>query len=266
MIVSGGTSLRRAVAFTAAALVAGCSVPVAVDLDEAEANRVAAALDAKGVAAEKTVEPGADGRFRVEVGRDDAALAALVLTDENLPRERTPRLVDALETDALVPSPIEEHEKLLAGVAGELERTLGGVDGVLSARVHLAVPRPDPLADGASPAPSASVLVRYRGDRAPLSEAEVRRLVAGAVPGLSPERVAVVETPVPARAPVDTLTRLGPFVTTRSSAGKLRAVLAAAAAVNIVLAASVLVLFRRVRRRRVRAAPRGGSTDLGESR
>jgi type III secretion protein J len=81
------------------------------------------------------------------------------------------------------------------------------LDGVVGARVHLALPVPDPLRPEARRSPRASVLVKCRpGTRAAVEEqAEgLRRVVAGAADGLEPAAVAVVvaeSAPPPTRLP-----------------------------------------------------------------
>ncbi len=259
------TRPRRARAASSSALGAlalaaltGCTVPVAVELDEADANRIVTLLDSTGIAAEKSADRGDDGKYRIEVAQDEAARAVAALTEEGLPLRKTPGLLDTLGASSLVPSPSAEHERLLAGIAGELVRTLEGVDGVLSARVHLAVPRPDPLATDAPQAPpSASVLIRYRGSTSPLPDDDVRRLVAFAVPGLSLERVAVIDAlSPPLRAPRDVV-RLGPLSTTRASARKVRAAIVAVLLVNLALVACLVALWARLRRLRRIASDAG---------
>lgn len=242
----------RAVAWIALPVATACTVPVAVGLDEQDANRVTAALSETGIAADKSPDPDAEQKWRIDVLRDDAARAVSVLAEEKLPRARTPGLLETLDSHALVPSRSNEHTKLIAGVSGELEKTLSGVSGVISARVHLAVPSPDTLSESEPPQPSASVLLQYRGDRAPMPIGDVQRLVAGAVPGLPTDRVAVVESPVSAPAQSAGLVRLGPFATTRASAQKLKLLLGAAALLNVILVVFVAILWNRVREGRRR--------------
>jgi len=113
----------------------------------------------------------------------------------------------------------------VAGVAGELERSLRGLDGVVSVRVHLAVPVQDALSPDETPTqPSASVLLRHRGAQPPIATNDVQRLVAGAVPGLRPAQVSVVALPVPALArPAEReLSRFGRVTVTRGSVFPLR--------------------------------------------
>jgi type III secretion protein J len=232
-------------------LAVGCTVPVAADLDDAEANRVVALLTSSGVAADKAAERGESGRFRVEVPRDDGTRAASVLGDEGLPAEKKHGVLEALGANSLVPSRTAEHERLLAGVSGDLEHTLIGVDGVMSARVHLAVPRPDPLADGAAAPPSASVLLRHHGNQSRLTSADVQRLVAGAVPGLSPERVTVVLLEVPVPPGRADLVRFGPASLTREEAARARVVMAGVALMNLALVACLMTLWLRLRKLRL---------------
>ena len=96
------------------------------------------------VDATKEVDPQAEGRWRVTVARDDVPHALAVMRSEELPRARPPGVLDAVGKGALVPSEAAEHAQLVAGLDGELERTLEGIDGVLRARVHLSVPARSP--------------------------------------------------------------------------------------------------------------------------
>ncbi|MBN1607540.1 MAG: secretion protein [Polyangiaceae bacterium] len=234
-----------------AALSGACSVPVARGLDEQDANRVATALEEQGVAASKEVDPQAEGRWLVSVGPDDAPAATAVLASENLPPRPSPGVLEAMGEDALVPSRASEHARLIAGVAGDLERSLRSIDGVLSARVHLAVPVGDALAlDDTRPPPTASVLLRHRGATPPVSVQGVQQLVARAVPALSPEMVSVVATPVPPakRAPERELARFGPITVTQGTSRTLRAIVGLVIVLNLALIGLLVALWSRLRR------------------
>ena len=89
----------------------------------------------------------------------------------------------------------DTQEKIakIRATEGELQRTIAGLTPVESARVHLAVARSDPLLDDAG--------TDHRVGRDPhkpgetLSPQEVRgitQLVSGAVEGLKPENVTIV--------------------------------------------------------------------------
>jgi len=236
----------------AAFIVAGCTVPIAGGLDEGQANRVIVALDHAGVGGEKESDPAVEGRFRVLVERDEAPRAIAALREEDLPAPSTPGLLDAMGKGSLVPSQLAEHAQFVTGLSGELERTLSAIEGVLSARVHLSLPEVDPLREGPRLKATASVLVKHRGTTPPLDVHEVKRLVAGAAPGLSPDDVAVVMVPRPAPAGLSdrAMARLGPVTATRGSVALLRVVGAAIVVFNLALGFVVLVLWSRLRKLR----------------
>jgi flagellar M-ring protein FliF len=77
---------------------------------------------------------------------------------------------------------------------GELARTIGAINGVVSARVHLDVPTRDLFAEGESSA-RASVVLKLQGDRRlqPRSVEAIQQVVASAVKNLAPEHVAIVD-------------------------------------------------------------------------
>jgi type III secretion protein J len=248
------SSLRPALlrlALLSAVLLAGCAVPVAGALSDEDANRIVTALEASGVAAGKEPDPEHEARFRVSVAREDASLAVTVLSHENLPPAKATGVLDALGESSIVPSRTAEHAKLVAGTAGDLERSLRAIDGVISARVHLAVPEADALSPEETPRePSASVLVRHRGANPPLSVTDIQRLVAGAVPGLLPAQVNVVATPTPARARTADreLARVGPVTVTRASLLPLKLLVAGAAVLNLLSLGLVVLLWSRLRK------------------
>lgn len=237
-------------------LLAGCTVPVAGALDDGEATRVVVALDRASLDATKEPDPGAEGKWRVLVARDDVPRALSTLRDEELPRATNPGVLDAVGKGALVPSEVAEHAQLVAGMAGDLERTLEAIDGVLRARVHLSVPMPNPLRNEAPPRGTASVLLEHRGSTPPVSADSVQRLVAGAVTGLLATDVTVVLVPRPAPAtpPGGDLGHVGPIAVARTSLRSLQASLVALVALVAGLAAATLVLYARLARARAELA------------
>ena len=144
------------------------------------------ALDRASIDAVKEQDPTGDGKWRVTVARDDLPRALSVMREEDLPRRDPPGVIDAMGKGSLVPSEAAEHAQLVAALAGELERSLEGIDGVLRARVHLNVPAPSPLRDAPPTRGSAGVLVEHRGATPPVSAESIQRLVAGGVAGSPP--------------------------------------------------------------------------------
>jgi type III secretion protein J len=240
------------VALAALAALVGCTSPVAAGLDEGDANRVVVALDRATIDATKELDPGTEGKFRVVVARDDAARALVAMREEELPRSRPAGVLDAVGKGSLVPSQAAEHAQFVAGVAGDLERTLEGVDGVLSARVHLNLPAPDPLRETAPAKSSASVLLTYRGSTPPLTSEAVQRLVSGGVAGLTPADVAVValSRSSPALGAGAQLAHVGPLAVARGSMRPLQIALAGLILALAVFATLTLVFYSRMARLR----------------
>jgi type III secretion protein J len=237
------------VAVTTAGL-AGCAVPVAAGLEETDANRVVVALDQAGIDAAKEADPTVEGRFRVTVPRDDASRALATMSDEQLPRAKSRGLLEAADRGQLVPSQAAEQAQLVAGLAGDLEHTLGNIEGVLSARVHLNLPARDVLRDGPPPKASASVLVEHRGTTPPLAAESVQRLVAGGSPSLAASDVVVVFIPHVARpgGARSDVGHVGPIAVARSSMTTLKIALASLVLLVLALAAATLGLYAKVAR------------------
>jgi len=234
-----------------ATLLLACNVPIAAGLDETDANHAVVALEKSGVAAEKDRDPDSEGRWRISVARDDASSAAGILSSESLPPAASPGLLETLGQGSIVPSHASEQAKFVAGISGELERSLRTLDGVVSVRVHLAIPEKDAFAPDEAPLPaSASVLLRHRGSAPPIAINDIQRLVAGAVPGLTPAQVSVVASPVPVptRLPERELSRFGPVTVTRASVFPLRTIFGAALFLNLGLLGALILIWTRARK------------------
>lgn len=234
-------------------VLAGCEATVESGLTEQQANQVVVALHDNDIGAQKERDEGTgDGaRYRVTVAPDAVAPALSVLRAAELPRRSDPGLEEVFGTGSLVPTATEERARYVAALGGELARSIEAIDGVLDARVHVAVPESRDFAlDGEQPRPRASVLIKHRSGKLPYSPDSIRELVAGAVEGMEPGNVAVV--PV-AGSPPDGgdssgLVHLGPIAVTEGSAPVLKGVLATAFGLHIVLAGCLVFVVMRRRR------------------
>ena|GEM_PF-851587 len=245
-----GAPLLVVVALLGLAAMGGCTTGVLHGLDEPAANEALAALERAGIGAEKVPEEnGQAPAFALRVPRGDATRALDVLRVRGLPRERRHGFAEVYGQPSLIPTASEEHARYLEATAGEIERTLETAEGIVSARVHLVMEETDPLALDGKPRTGAraAVLVKAAEGRAPLTEAEIQKLVAGSVPGLDPRAVAVVITAAPpsSEASLGPLAAVGPFRVTPSSRAPLIALFAAALAVIGVLAALLLAALRK---------------------
>lgn len=250
-----GSSSHLGCACILCLVLSACSVPVAGNLEERDANLVADALVRSGIDATKESDPSAEGHYRVVVPHDDRTLAIAALRDYDLPPRHTPGVLDSIGKGTLLPSPAAEHAQYVAGIAGDLERTLATVDGVLGARVHLSIPVANPLSEKPIEAPTASILLKYVGSTPPLTETDIRRLVAGAVSNMRLQDVTVVTVGRPdlAIARPRPLAHVGPIAVTRSSVFWLRGVFGVALASLLGLVTVVLYLWLRLRRAAQRA-------------
>jgi type III secretion protein J len=246
--------LLAAAAILTLALAGGCSANVLHGIDERSANEAVAALERAGIGAEKVPDDAASGgagaaTFVVRVGRGDGARALDLLHAAGLPRERRRGFAETYGQGSLIPTASEERARYLDALAGEVERTLESVDGVVGARVHVVPEEADPAALDAQAArrpARAAVLLKVRDGHAALAEADVQKLVAGSVPGLEPAAVAVVTTPAAAPEPAPALAAVGPIHVAAESRATLVAAIAIALALLAVLAALLLVTARRL--------------------
>jgi len=230
-------------------LLLGCSAAIEHGLDEPAANEVVTSLERAGISASKGRDEGGDG-FVISVAKADVVRSMELLRSLGLPRGRRTGFGEVYKQSGLLPTPTEERAKYVEALSGEIVKTLETVDGVVSARVHLVLPEPEPLAmDGKPRVPAqAAVLLKTRAGASPIAEPDVRKLVAGAVPGLDPAAVAVVftsgaESPGPAVG----LVSLGPMRMTANSRNVLVGVGATAGVLLAALAGLVLAMVRRLR-------------------
>ena len=129
---------------------------------------------------------------KIFVKRGEAARARMLLAERGLPNSSTAgyELFDKLGSMGLT-SYMQNITRLRA-LEGEIGRTIQAMKGVKAARVHLVLP--DPGSFRREPqSPSASVVIRTETSETP-SAAAIRQIVAAAVPGMTPDHVAVLST------------------------------------------------------------------------
>ncbi|RQH04307.1 MULTISPECIES: type III secretion system inner membrane ring lipoprotein SctJ [unclassified Bradyrhizobium] len=178
----------------------GCKADLYTKIQEREANEMLALLLSKGVDAVRVVAK--DGTSTIQVEEKQLAYSIDLLNVEGLPRQSFKNLGEVFKGSGLVASPIEERARYVYALSEELSRTISDIDGVLSARVHVVLPKNDLLRQDATPS-SASVFIRH-GSSAKLSALlpQIKMLVANSIEGLSYDKVAVVFVPVE-RAPIE---------------------------------------------------------------
>lgn len=248
---SGRTRLlRRATLLVALALALGaCKTDLYTKLSEREANEMVALLLDRGIDAARIGVK--DGTSTVQVEQTRFAQAVEILKAAGYPQPSFASMGEVFKGGGLVASPTEERARYIYALSQELSKTVSGIDGVLSARIHVVLPKNDLLKQDSTPS-SASVFIRY--DQAvPVKSLlpQIKMLVANSIEGLNYEKVSVVFVPVD-RPPMD---REAPL--RERPVGGLDPVLGLALAAGaVVLLALAGGAFWFLRRRRRAEAPR----------
>jgi type III secretion protein J len=163
------------------------------DLKESQANEMVAVLQNADIAASK--QTAGEGTWSVTVSPENFSQAAKVLQANGLPRDEFATLGDIFAKKGFVSSPTEERARLIYGLSQELSATVSQIDGVLEARVHLAIPEHDPLSDEVKPS-SAAVFIKYQpGFDLRSQTGPIKSLVTNSIEGLSYDKVSVVMFP-----------------------------------------------------------------------
>ena len=158
-----------------------------VGLAPADVARIGDVLHEAGISFDANAEA-----TKVFVRRGEAARARMLLAEHGLPNSSTAgyELFDKLGSMGL--TSFMQNITRLRALEGEIARTIQAMKGVRAARVHLVLSDPGSFRQ-APQTPSASVVVRADFPELP-SAAAIRQLVSAAVPGLTPDHVAVLST------------------------------------------------------------------------
>lgn len=151
-----------------------------------DASQVTAKLDAMNVA--YTLKAGGG---TILVPADQVTKLRMDMASQNLPSAGVGYEIfdksDAFGTTAFV-----QNINRLRALEGELTRSIETLDGIDAARVHLVIPERQ-IFSRDTEAPTASVVLKVRNALDRGQVAAVQHLVAAAVAGLEPGRVAVVD-------------------------------------------------------------------------
>lgn len=163
----------------------GCSNSVLYsDLNEQQANEVEAALLGKGLSAIKSrAEKG--GGWAISVARKDIPAAMATLSNQGLPRWENPSMGEIFKKEGFVSSPTEERARYLHALSQELATTLMHIDGVVTARVHVALPEKHVLQNNVDSASVSVVIIQQPGVDLSGYETDIKAIVTDGVEGLS---------------------------------------------------------------------------------
>ena len=181
---------QRLIVIALSILLVGCGqTELYSNLSERQANEMVVVLRNAGIDASKTPTDGE--RWSVRAPHDRFSAAIEVLHAQGYPQDDFASLGQVFKKEGFVSSPLEERARLIYGLSQELSRTISAIDGVVIARVHLAVPEADPLADEPEPS-SASVFIKHRsGIDLSAQSGQIKALVVNSVEGLTYDNVTV---------------------------------------------------------------------------
>ena len=155
-------------------------------LDPRAAAQVTAKLDAMQVKYDAKGDGGT-----ILVPSDEVTKLRMELASENLPAAGTGyEIFD--KSDTFGTSAFVQNINQLRALEGELARSIQTIDGIDSVRVHLVIPERQ-IFSREDQSPSASVVVKNEGRMNHGEVIAIQHLVAAAVAGLQPERVALID-------------------------------------------------------------------------
>jgi type III secretion protein J len=176
-----------------ALLLSGCGMQeLYARLDERQANEMVAVLRNAGLDAQKQPR---EGSFAVTTKPEHFSRAIALLHAGGYPRDSFDSMGRVFKKEGFVSSPLEERARLVHATSQEIANTIAQIDGVVVARVHLALPEKDPLVDKPRPA-AASVFIKHRaGKDLSASVGQIKALVVNGIEGLPYDNVTVALFP-----------------------------------------------------------------------
>tara|TARA_R100000306_G_scaffold62416_1_gene69786 strand:- start:22277 stop:22915 length:639 start_codon:yes stop_codon:yes gene_type:complete len=179
------TRIRLIALLLSSLLLAGCQDPeLYSNLDEQQANEVEAALLSRGIEARK-VRAEKGEAFLITVPREDIPDAMATLTNLGLPRHANPSMGDIFKKEGFVSSPTEERARYLHALSQELATTLMQIDGVVTARVHVALPDKHVLQEDVDSASVSVVIIQQPGADLSGYETDIKAIITDGVEGLN---------------------------------------------------------------------------------
>lgn len=178
------SSLKGLLALAVSLVLAACGDETLYSaLGEQQANEVQAALIAGGIGARKAPVEG--GAFAVRVAPADIPGAMSVLRALGLPRVTPANMGEVFSREGLIASPTEERARYLYALSQELSATLMQIEGVVSARVHVALPERDSLTRERATQASVAVVIIHRDDVSLAHyETDIKAIVTDGIEGM----------------------------------------------------------------------------------
>lgn len=159
------------------------------DLSTADSTEIAAKLENSNI----TYSLGENGT-QVSVAAKDVGRARMLLAQEGLPRKGSMGYEIFDQKQSFGTTSFQQNINQLRAMEGELARTIGTIDNIRNARVHLVLPERELFSRESRPA-TASVFLNLQ-NAAALGQEQIQaiqHLVAAAVPQLKATNVAIID-------------------------------------------------------------------------
>ena len=157
------------------------------DLSMNDSNLISRDLDNRGI----KYEIRQDGAT-ILVPKENATKLRLEFAGKGLPAGGSVGYEIFDKADTFSATSFVQGINQVRALEGELARTIKGIERVVQARVHLAIPEKK-LFDREKQDPRASIILNVRGELDAGQIRAIRHLVASAVQGLKPDRVSIVD-------------------------------------------------------------------------
>ncbi len=172
----------------------GCKDPLFTKLKEENANEMMAILLQNGIDVNKETDK-KDQSLTLLVGKSDIPVALNLLKRHGYPRESYKKITDVFSKEGLISSPLEERVRYIYALTQEVQETLSQIDGVITARVHIVLPKNDPFGDSINPS-SASIFIKYLpGSNLKDIQSDIKFIVEKSIEGLKYEKISIVMLP-----------------------------------------------------------------------
>ncbi len=158
------------------------------DLDMSDSSEILAKLEAMNV----PYQLQGDGSA-ILVPQDQARRLRMSLAEQGIPTGGTVGYEIFDKSEMLGQTSFAQHVNQLRAMEGELARTIRSISTIVNARVHLVIPKRELFATDKKQEPTASIVVKTRGQLSDAQVNAIQHLAASAVPGLTPARVAVID-------------------------------------------------------------------------
>jgi type III secretion protein J len=178
--------------FVCILMLSGCKVDLYSGLSQEDVNQMMVVLTNADIDSDKSVAK--DGSLSLAVDKRDFVRSVELLRQHGYPRKTYQSVNDIFPSGQLVTSPTQERVKINYLKEQSLEKMLSDIDGVISARVSVALSSSDP-GEETVPA-SASVFIKYSSDvNMEGFVTQIKSLVHNSVPELNYDAISVVLQP-----------------------------------------------------------------------